>query len=584
MRNLTCLCAMREALLRFDANRLRFAGSMPGFALAVALSACAGSANNPTPVVANGATDGTNPAPAGDTTIPTVSITSPKANVMVAGTTTIVASASDNVGVVGVQFRVNGANVGAEDVSSPYSMTLSTTGYPDGSYTLTALARDAAGNKTTSAPINVTVNNTAPPPADTNPPSVPTGLSANAVASDQVNLSWSKSADNVGVAGYRIYRNGTEIGTTTQNTYTAAGLAAQTSYTFQVAAYDAAGNTSSRSISVSATTFAATVGTSLSDLAARLKPGEWGELSTMNINATLGETSGNTASGDIITYVESMAWDPITRRVYFLGSDANQNPENYISYRFVSYSETTNSWSILPKADWFYGGRHAYDHNALDSVGRRFYHLEYSTFDIHRYELDTGLWTQLPSVPLRPDPPLSSIAFVPELGGLVYMSDADGEVLLFKESEGKWSNLGKTSGLNYHSFAEYNPVHKVTVFGGGNDSSKMYKLSAAATITPLKDAPLVLSLPRMEFTVDPVSGDFLVLGQDKTFRAYDVTTDSWRALPSPPASLWNVDEIGQEHGYVSQVAGVPINTYGVVMFVTCDGPDCRVNIYKHAGR
>jgi len=92
------------------------------------------------------------------------------------------------------------------------------------------------------------------PPSDTTVPSVPTGLSASAVSTSQINLSWTVSTDNVSVSGYRIYRNGTQIDTSNTNSYQATGLSAATSYSFTVAAYDAAGNVSAQSISASATT------------------------------------------------------------------------------------------------------------------------------------------------------------------------------------------------------------------------------------------------------------------------------------------------------------------------------------------
>ena len=95
----------------------------------------------------------------GDTTPPTISITSPTQGQTVSGDTTISANASDNVGVAGVQFKLNGTNLGAEDTTSPYSITWDTTTVSDGSYTLTATARDAAGNNATSTPVTVTVNN-----------------------------------------------------------------------------------------------------------------------------------------------------------------------------------------------------------------------------------------------------------------------------------------------------------------------------------------------------------------------------------------------------------------------------------------
>ena len=107
-----------------------------------------------------------------DTTPPTVAINSPTNGTTVSGSAVAVsASASDNVGVSGVQFKLDGANLGAEDLSSPFSITWDTTLTTDGSHVLTAIARDAAGNSATSAGVGVNVSNAAPPPPPPPPPS-----------------------------------------------------------------------------------------------------------------------------------------------------------------------------------------------------------------------------------------------------------------------------------------------------------------------------------------------------------------------------------------------------------------------------
>ena len=109
---------------------------------------------------------------------------------------------------------------------------------------------------------NTTVSVSFTPP-DTQPPTVPTSFSATAISPNQINLSWTASTDNVGVAGYKIYRcQGTSCtpsvqvatSTGTGTTYNDTGLAASTAYTYAVSAYDAAGNNSAQSASASATT------------------------------------------------------------------------------------------------------------------------------------------------------------------------------------------------------------------------------------------------------------------------------------------------------------------------------------------
>ncbi len=97
-----------------------------------------------------------------DTTPPTVSLTAPTAGA-VSGTVALKATASDNVGISGVQFLLDGSPVGAEDTSAPYELQWSSGSVANGTHKLAARARDAAGNATTSGEVTVTVSNTAAP-------------------------------------------------------------------------------------------------------------------------------------------------------------------------------------------------------------------------------------------------------------------------------------------------------------------------------------------------------------------------------------------------------------------------------------
>lgn len=125
-----------------------------------------------------------------DTTAPTVSITAPTAGSTVSGNVTITATANDNVGVVGVQFRVDGVNVGAEDTTSPYSVSWNTTTATNAAHSITAVARDAAGNTTTSSAVSVTVNNAAPgnPPEFIGPDLTTVSMAVNTTATS-INMS-----------------------------------------------------------------------------------------------------------------------------------------------------------------------------------------------------------------------------------------------------------------------------------------------------------------------------------------------------------------------------------------------------------
>jgi hypothetical protein len=103
---------------------------------------------------------GTPPPP--DTVPPQVAITSPATGDTIMTATVVSASASDDVGVAGVQFRVDGGALGSEVTAPPYSVSWNALASGAGPHTLTAVARDAFGNTTTSASVAVVVASSPP--------------------------------------------------------------------------------------------------------------------------------------------------------------------------------------------------------------------------------------------------------------------------------------------------------------------------------------------------------------------------------------------------------------------------------------
>ncbi len=183
---------------------------------------------------------------AADTSAPTVNFTSPLNGATVSGNVNVTADATDNVSVAKVEFYVNGV-LSNTDTASPYGFTW-TTPAANGNATLVALATDPTGNKS-SATITVLVQN-----GDTQAPSAPTNLQASAASATSVNLSWTASTDNTGVAKYWVVRNNVTITSVTTTSYTDNSVSASTNYTYQIIASDAAGNNSSPSNSASVTT------------------------------------------------------------------------------------------------------------------------------------------------------------------------------------------------------------------------------------------------------------------------------------------------------------------------------------------
>ncbi len=124
---------------------------------------------------------------------------------------------------------------GGVEIGSPTSTTFSDNGplTPNTAYTYTVASRDNAGNiSSPSAALSVTTNK------DTAAPSIPGKPVGGTVTMNSIAISWTGSTDNIAVTGYRVFRNGTQVGTPTATNYTDTGLAPGTSYTYTVSAYD----------------------------------------------------------------------------------------------------------------------------------------------------------------------------------------------------------------------------------------------------------------------------------------------------------------------------------------------------------
>lgn len=218
-----------------------------------------------------------------DTQAPTVP-TNLKA---IPGTTTMALSwtaSTDLVGVVGYNLYRDGALIASVSTTSFQDMGLAS----GTTYSYTVAAYDAAANtsprsssasaKTIVPPIcgNGTVetgevcdkgsaNGMCPATCsstctvntcDTKAPSVPTGLKLTVGGQTAIALTWTASTDLVGVKGYHVYRGGALVASPTSNSFSDTGLTPATSYTYNVDAFDAAGNTSAKSSAATATTLA----------------------------------------------------------------------------------------------------------------------------------------------------------------------------------------------------------------------------------------------------------------------------------------------------------------------------------------
>ena len=151
------------------------------------------------------------------------------------------ASSTDNVGVTGYNLYRDSALIGNTTATS-FTFTSLECGQ---TFALGVAAYDASGNRSPRASVTGSTTPCATP-SDTQAPTPPAGLAVTAASATSISVSWTRSSDNVGVAGYGVYRNGSSIDSSSATSYTFSNLACGSGFTFAIDAYDAAGNRSAR--------------------------------------------------------------------------------------------------------------------------------------------------------------------------------------------------------------------------------------------------------------------------------------------------------------------------------------------------
>ena len=144
----------------------------------------------------------------------------------------------------GVQFKIDGVNTCAEDTSAPYTYSLNTTLFSNASHNITAVARDAAGNSSTSAAVTVTVDNLAP---------VISAVSASGITSGAASISWTTDELSDSQIDYGLttaYGSSTALDTSllTAHARSLSSLSPGMTYHYRVKSRAAAGNSKTSSV------------------------------------------------------------------------------------------------------------------------------------------------------------------------------------------------------------------------------------------------------------------------------------------------------------------------------------------------
>jgi hypothetical protein len=312
--------------------------------------------------------------------------------------------------------------------------------------------------------------------------------------------------------------------------------------------------------------------TELETLAAAMKPGAWAELKTKGYTADLLKVQNH----HILEYTGAAAWDPTSRQVLFVGQG------HYSALKFISYDATANAWKLRQTPPWWKGDAqtgkgpigHAYYNNAIDPGRGVFYLHQSATRLVHRYDVAKEEWKTLPEIAGATTGHGTAIAYFPERKGLVRV--LGGTVHFFSEEKNEWTRLAdKLPTGPYHNVAQYSAVHKVVLFGGGNNSKELFRFDAEGKITQLKPAPVEIGINTAVVTSDPVSGDFLVLYKDDKFYSLDPVKDVWKELRTERMPF-------RMKGSSFDVVATPVSNYGVTLFFTAERRGLKVYVYKHS--
>ena len=342
---------------------------------------------------------------------------------------------------------------------------------------------------------------------------------------------------------------------------------------------------------------AASDGTAIGTLAESMQPGEWAELTTINVDVLSAPGAG--ASHSIHEYTTGGAWDPNNKVLYFIGSSDPHIADG--DGKFITYSAATNTWTERPDPVWYPRVgvvQHSYDHHTFDPTRGTFYYHPFGVNkrEVHALDVATQTWSRTPDI-LSPSGWVdccSGLEYFPERDSLIWNNLEGGgagksEILEWPIGAGGWTVLDTSTSMgNQDGFTNYNPVHGAIWMGGGipegsgpNNCSKCtYKLDATGAVTAFPQAPFALAgIDKFSLiAVDPASGLHLIFtGQfhethPNQFWTFDLTNGTWEQQDTsgiPIFTTW-------------QTTVVPLSNYDVLMFPKYQSSGSTVWLYKHA--
>jgi hypothetical protein len=372
------------------------------------------------------------------------------------------------------------------------------------------------------------------------------------VSSSQINLSWTASTSSAGVTGYNIYRGGAKIGTAPGTSYQDAGLSASTTYSYNVSAFDAAGNTSAQSAGASATTQSGTSGGG--GIPSALGWYQIPNTSIQSLCPSYSEIQGMTGCAAVMSAWSGGLFDTKRNRLIIHGGghtdyfgneiyaiDLNANPIAPVLVKDASHGTAVSNVTSCPEAynDATPSARHSYSGEVY--VANLDVYLTFSGSKSNCGSFSNGMWSFDPNALAWTQQSISGSApnpgqngSVPQLAynpttGKVYEVEANTGVLwMYDPSAKAWTSLANVTACGALNSSAAIDDGRQLYFCVGNGEFNKISLTAPYTATALTGSGCgnLASTNAPGFAYDPVQKLMVGWAGGNTAYLYNPTTDS----------------------------------------------------------
>lgn len=300
----------------------------------------------------------------------------------------------------------------------------------------------------------------------------------------------------------------------------------------------------------------------LAALAASMSSGQWASFSMGGMGYPLLD-AGNGYS--ITEYSARGHWDPVHRKIQYWGQG------HYNNEKLITWDDATNQWSVGAPAS-FGGIGHGYYHLAMDPATGDLYLRRFGSTAVKKKAYG-GAWSDLSPFQNISGQVAGALEWLPSAnagaGGLAFCDVKS--LQTWSAASSAWTTRSSTlSGLgNYHNWG----VAAGSAFycGGGNGSTAMYRLDANGTVSTAPSTPITAGVGSGIVLRHPDGQQLLLFAQGATGAVHRFNGSSW--------TTHGTHQIG---GATNLWFGVPVSTYGVIVFVaqTINSATPTVKVYK----